>query len=138
MAHPAASGGCQCGAVRYRLTAPAIWTGFCHCRMCQRAHGAPVVLWVTVPSDGIVFDRGTPVWYRSSAAAERGFCAACGTPLAWKESQASAGDPGIDIAAATLDDPAAVQPEMHLWCESAVPWLTLADHLPRKPRGRAS
>jgi hypothetical protein len=95
-------------------------------------------VWVTVPSDGIVFDRGSLTWHRSSAAAERGFCAACGTPLAWKQSPAGVDDPGIDIAAVTLDDPSSLQPEMHLWCDSAVPWLSLADHLPRKPRGRTS
>jgi hypothetical protein len=32
MASPA-TGGCRCGAVRYRLTAPAIRAGFRHCRM---------------------------------------------------------------------------------------------------------
>jgi len=136
---PPAAGGCQCGAVRYRLTAPATWTGYCHCRMCQRAHGAPVVVWVTVPSDGVVFDRGALAWYRSSPEAERGFCAACGSPVAWKPvSAATAEDPGLDIAAATLDEPAGVHPEMHLWCESAMPWLAISDHLARKPRGRSS
>lgn len=133
-----ATGGCQCGAVRYRLTAPCVWTGYCHCRQCQRAHGAPVVLWLTVPSDGIVFDRGSLAWHRSSPQAERGFCAACGSPLAWKAATpAEANDPGIDIAAASLDDAGDVRPEMHLWCDSAVPWLSIADDLPRLPRGRA-
>ncbi|TWS99653.1 GFA family protein [Reyranella sp. CPCC 100927] len=135
---PPAAGGCQCGAVRYRLTAPATWTGYCHCRMCQRAHGAPAVVWLTVPSDGIVFDRGAPQWYRSSPEAERGFCTMCGSPLAWRPVATRGDDPGIDIAATTLDDSTAVAPQMHLWCDSAMPWLAIDDHLPRKPQGRAS
>jgi hypothetical protein len=135
---PPAAGGCQCGAVRYRLTVPAVWTGFCHCRMCQRAHGAPVVVWLTVPSAGITFERGALSWYSSSPEAERGFCPRCGTQLVWKPSPMPAADPGRDIAAATLDDPSSLEPEMHLWCESAMPWLTIDDGLPRKPHGRMS
>lgn len=39
-------GGCRCGAIRYRITGEPLSAGFCHCRMCQRAAGAPVVAWV--------------------------------------------------------------------------------------------
>ena len=35
-------GGCLCGAVRYRAARMAR-AGLCHCRMCQKASGAPVV-----------------------------------------------------------------------------------------------
>ena len=41
-------GGCLCGAVRYRLEGPPLHADYyCHCRMCQRAAGAPVVAWGT-------------------------------------------------------------------------------------------
>lgn len=42
-------GGCRCGKVRFRVTAPPLDAGYCHCRMCQRNCGAPVVAWVTFP-----------------------------------------------------------------------------------------
>ena len=29
------SGGCACGAIRYRSTGPARYMGNCHCRHCQ-------------------------------------------------------------------------------------------------------
>ena len=35
------TGGCQCGAVRYRLDAPPNDANICHCRMCQKATGSP-------------------------------------------------------------------------------------------------
>ena len=35
------AGGCQCGAVRYRLEAKPKATSICHCRMCQKASGGP-------------------------------------------------------------------------------------------------
>ena len=43
------TGGCLCGEVRYRITATPVEALYCHCRMCQRAHGAPVIAWLTVP-----------------------------------------------------------------------------------------
>ena len=43
-------GGCLSGKVRFRLAAEAIETGYCHCRMCQRNTGAPVVAWTTFPA----------------------------------------------------------------------------------------
>ena len=39
------TGGCLCGAIRYRITGAPVEALYCHCRMCRRAHGAPVVAW---------------------------------------------------------------------------------------------
>lgn len=39
------AGGCLCGAVRFEVNQPAISTGFCHCRICQKFTGAPVGVW---------------------------------------------------------------------------------------------
>ena len=35
------AGGCQCGAIRFALSAPPAKISICHCRMCQKASGAP-------------------------------------------------------------------------------------------------
>src|SRR5260370_24713374 len=37
-------GGCACGAVRYRLTAPPLIVHACHCRDCQKQSGSAFVL----------------------------------------------------------------------------------------------
>ena len=136
MLTPPFEGGCQCGAVRYRSDAPAHRSNFCHCRMCQRQTGAPLVVWVTVPEAALKQLGAAPAFWRSSPKAERGFCARCGTPLYWRSSGPQR--PGeaamIDIAAGTLDDPTGVAATEHIWCESAMPWLKLADGLPRHPR----
>jgi hypothetical protein len=34
------SGGCQCGAVRFRVDGELGRASICHCRMCQKAFGA--------------------------------------------------------------------------------------------------
>jgi hypothetical protein len=42
------TGGCQCGAVRYRLLAPPNHASICHCRMCQKASGGPIMAFARV------------------------------------------------------------------------------------------
>src|SRR5437660_8773358 len=98
------TGGCLCGRIRYRITAAPVEALYCHCRMCQRAHGAPVIAWVTVPLDAFAVTAGDPAAYRSSAKATRHFCRTCGTPLTWR----GAVNPHlVDVSIATLDDRAA-------------------------------
>jgi hypothetical protein len=122
------TGGCLCGAVRYRITSAPVEALYCHCRMCQRAHGAPVIAWVTVPLDAFVVTAGNPVAYRSSDKALRHFCGSCGTPLTWR---ATDNPRLVDISIASLDNPRAVEPTLHIWTESQIPWFEIADQLPR-------
>ena len=126
----ALTGGCLCGGVRYQIVGKPAEALYCHCRMCRLAHGAPVVAWVTVPLDGFAVTAGEPVAYRSSSKAMRHFCGSCGTPLTWRASD----DPRlVDISIATLDNPEAVAPALHVWTESRIAWFDTADHLPRHP-----
>jgi hypothetical protein len=120
-------GGCLCGAVRYRATAVPAKASYCHCRMCQRSAGAPVMAWVSVPASTLVYVAGAPRIYPSSAKAQREFCSACGTQLVFREH----GDVDIDIAAASLDDPALLPPQYHIWRMSRIAWFETADSLPR-------
>ena len=125
-------GGCLCGAVRYRISAEPHHAGYCHCRMCQRSAGAPVVAWLTGPSDGFAWISGEPAVYRSSPKAERLFCPRCGTQLVFREPA----DPDrLDVTLASLDDPAAVRPGHHIWTSSRIGWFDVADDLPRYPEG---
>ena len=129
-------GGCLCGGVRYRVSAEPSHADYCHCRMCQRSTGAPVVPWLTVAREGFAWTAGEPAVYRSSASAERLFCPACGTQLAFRD----LADPlALDVTVASLDEPAAVPPSHHIWTSSRVAWFELADDLPRYPeRGPAA
>jgi hypothetical protein len=101
---------------------------YCHCRMCQRAAGAPVIAWSTWPADRFAWSQGEPKSFASSAKGERWFCPSCGTPLTF----VGPGDPTqVDVMLASLDDPAAFPPGCHAWTMSRVPWLEIADELPR-------
>ncbi len=78
------TGGCQCGAVRYRLMGEPAGASVCYCRMCQKASGGPFMSFGGVGLDELVWTRGTPKIFASSALAERGFCADCGTPMTYR------------------------------------------------------
>lgn len=128
MAETTLEGGCQCGAVRYAVEGPPLLTALCHCTMCRRASAAPAVAWAMFRESQMRFTRGAPASYASSPEAKRGFCAACGTPLCFTASYI----PGlIDIAIGSLDQPERVPPALHYWDSKRLPWLKLADDLPR-------
>src|SRR5712672_2077334 len=78
---PLLTGGCQCGAIRFALSAPPLKVSICHCRMCQKAVGAPFASFADIDRGDFTWTRGKPAAFRSSFFAERDFCADCGTPL---------------------------------------------------------
>ena len=123
-----ATGGCQCGAVRYAAHAPLEKVHYCHCRMCQRATGNLFAALAGVPADRLEWLRGEPAWFASSSVARRGFCCRCGTPLSFAYNDAAR----IYVTIGSLDDPAAVRPERHYGIESRLPWLHIADDLPHE------
>jgi hypothetical protein len=125
-----ATGGCLCGDIRYEIVKPAIDSGYCHCKMCQRFSGAPVIAGPTFPRDGVRFTKGQPTYYRSSAIAERGFCPRCGSSLTYKPLLRRWTD-WIFIFGGSIDGGFEFPPEWHLGIESHVPWLSIRDDLPR-------
>jgi len=121
-------GGCLCGKVRFRVVdAAAIDTGYCHCRMCQRNTGAPVVAWTTFPATGFSWTAGSPATYVSSPRVRRQFCAGCGSYLVFRQE----GSAEVSVNTASLDDPAPFPPRMHIFVESRIPWFRTDDKLPQ-------
>jgi hypothetical protein len=120
-------GGCLCGAVRYRFSAAPAASVHCHCTMCRRASGAPVVTWVTVPRDRFAFVQGQPVTYKSSASAERRFCPRCGSQLTFRSAR---WPDDIDVTLGTLDRAEDFPPDHHIFVSSRLAWLHLDEALP--------
>ncbi len=120
-------GGCLCGQLRYEARDP-IDAGYCHCRLCQRSSGAPVLAWASFPTASFCFTKGEPATYPSSARGRREFCTSCGTQIAFRGTPAPS---RVDVNIASLDDPASIEPEYHIWVGSRVPWLQIDDDLPR-------
>lgn len=130
MSAPRHAGGCLCGGVRYEVDGPIDDVAHCHCRMCQRAAGAPVVTWFTVPPSRFRVTLGELKTWRSSARGERGFCPGCGCQISFFHADCP---DGLDVTAASLDDPGLARPTRHIWTASRIPWLHLDDRLPQMP-----
>ena len=119
-------GGCLCGKVRFRVTAAGIDSGYCHCRMCQRNTGAPVVAWTTFPAASFSWMAGSPAIYVSSPNVQRQFCAECGSYMVFRIQDSKE----VSVNTASLDDPASFPPRMHIFTESRIPWFRTQDDLP--------
>jgi hypothetical protein len=118
------TGGCQCGAVRFRLA------GFgrasiCHCRMCQKAFGS--FFGPLVTAKGLEWTRGAPARFESSNVVTRGFCAKCGTPLTYEY------DGGVDVAIGALDDPKKAPPAIQVNPADMLPFFDRLHMLPFRP-----
>ena len=128
-------GGCACGRLRFAASAPPVECGYCHCGICRKTTGAPVLAYVSFPRAAFAYTLGVPDRYASSARGHREFCAHCGTQIAFRAAVAAA---TVDVNVGALDEPEAFAPEKHIWCEDAISWLQLADRLPRHRRGADS
>lgn len=107
------TGGCQCGAKRYRVEVEDRDAYLCHCRMCQRATGGVAIAFKSVARNAVTWEA-EPDRFRSSSFAQRGFCAACGTPLTYE----SDGHSHMDLTVGSFDDPSGFIPVSHSGVES--------------------
>jgi len=120
-------GGCACGAVRFEAQVDSDAAYLCHCRMCQRASGNVSLAMIGVEQAEVRWSQ-EPNWYRSSAIAERPFCATCGTSLGFRYVD---GTTKMDLTVAAFDDPSRFRPTSHFGAESIhEAWLDTSQ-LPR-------
>lgn len=115
------TGGCQCGAVRFRAENVGR-ASICHCRMCQKAFGGffgPLVTGL-----GVEWARRAPKYFASSNKARRGFCDECGTPLTYEHGDA------IELAIGSFDNPALVAPVIQVNLTDKLPFV---DSIPALP-----
>lgn len=121
--NPPYSGGCLCGAVRYRVTAEPETLYACHCTDCQRRNGAAFALSLVVRREAVEA-TGETKFYAVTLADGRikqnRACARCATRL-WGESLKSPAF--VIIQPGTLDDTTWLRPVAHIWTRSAQPWL---------------
>lgn len=129
MSSPALSGGCQCGAVRYRVSAGLRYPHLCHCRMCQKAAGNYFMALGASGRDEFALTRGEPKWFFSSDSVRRGFCGDCGTPLFFD----MPGTDFINVTLGSLDDPQQARPEAQSNLASKMVWFHDLDGLPQEP-----
>lgn len=122
-------GGCFCGAVRYRFD-DVFDAGYCHCSICRRSSGAALMAFANAPAAGFRLTRGAPRFVNTSGEFERAFCADCGTVMFSRSIDPARWDM-VSVHLGTLDSPARIEPAMHICHADRLPWLHVADALPR-------
>jgi hypothetical protein len=122
-------GGCACGEVRYRLTSDPLFVHCCHCLNCQRQTGSAFVINVLIETDRVELLAGEP--QQIDVPRDRGKqtiwrCPSCQIAL---YSQYTS--PRVRfVRAGTLDDPASVAPDVHIYTRSKLPWVELPESVP--------
>jgi hypothetical protein len=123
-------GGCSCGSVRYRLTGDPLFVHCCHCLDCQRQTGSAFVINILIEADQVEITTGEP----QSVAVPRGNgstqeilrCPSCEVAL-----YSHYTDPAVAfVRAGTLDEPASVSPDVHIFTRSKLPWVALPEGVP--------
>ena len=120
---PTHQGSCLCGAIHYQVFAPLKALSHCHCKQCQKGHGAAFASYASVARSALLIDRGDHLLatYHSSPTVARQFCSQCGSTLFWSESGGQFAD-WISVAVSTLDTPLEASKAKHLWLESRPQW----------------
>ncbi|MBB4190399.1 hypothetical protein GGE45_000783 [Rhizobium aethiopicum] len=111
------TGGCQCGAVRFRISGQLGRASICHCRMCQKQFGGFFSALVTAPEEGMEWTRGEPSYFQSSVNIDRGFCSNCGTPMTYRHPG------GLELAIGTFDDRNDLAPQIQVNYDARLPWV---------------
>lgn len=119
------TGGCLCGAVRYRSGEAPKYASYCHCGMCRKISGAPFTGFVEFPQPALEWTRKAPRQYQSSNGVIRGFCGDCGSSLTFEA------DGVVFMSQGSLDAPGQVAFNCHTYTESRLPGMELSDGLPQ-------
>jgi hypothetical protein len=126
------TGGCTCGAVRYRMMTRPLFVHCCHCRWCQRETGASFALNAMIEADRVVVSSGVPERVDTPSGSGKGQkifrCPYCRIAL-WSN-YAGAGDTLRFVRVGTLDQPDRLPPDIHIFTASRQPWVVLAPDIP--------
>jgi hypothetical protein len=126
----ACEGGCSCGEVRYRLASEPLFVHCCHCLNCQRQTGSAFVINMLIEADRVQVLAGTPQPVevpRDDGSTQRIFrCPSCQV-AAFSE---YGGRAVRFVRGGTLDEPAGIAPDVHIYTRSKLPWISLPDSVP--------
>jgi hypothetical protein len=123
-------GGCACGAVRYRLTSDPLFVHCCHCLNCQLQTGSAFVINLLIETDRVELLAAEPVPVSvPRSGGDEQIVWRCPTCQIAVYSQYTS--PRLRfVRAGTLDEPASVSPDVHIFTRSKLPWVTLPDSVP--------
>ena len=125
------TGGCLCGALRFRIEGKLGPIGHCHCGTCQKAQGVAFATTARVSKDAFRWTTNETFLreYESTPGKQRSFCARCGSKLfaAWSDQDQ------LILRLGSLDEDPYTRPVIHIWTEERADWFTISDQLPQWP-----
>ena len=126
------NGGCQCGAVRYRIDGTPGPLYACHCTECRKQSASAFGLSLVVRRRDLTLTAGSPrTWTRPTdggGTLDCRFCPTCGTRV-WHEDGPEA--EALSLKAGSLDQPPDLSAAIHIWTRSACPGVVIPDDASR-------
>ncbi len=121
-------GGCACGAVRYSFSVKPMITNCCHCSLCQRQTGSAFVINAIIETSALMV-TGETATIETPSPSGKGQkivrCATCHVAL-WSH-YGGAGPALAFVRVGTLDNPTAIQPDVHIFTSTKQPWVRLPE-----------
>ena len=122
------TGACFCGRIAAELHGEPFWICYDHDDDCRRALGSPLTIWIGYRPDQFRLIRGAPKAFSKTEGVVRTFCPDCGTSIGYR-------DRGLAdetyLAIGFMDHPEQFQPAAHAYWQMKLPWIDVADQLPR-------
>lgn len=123
------TGGCVCGAIRFRCRLSSDAVVACHCEQCRRQSGHVWACVTTVQGALEIEDAQNLRWWRYKRS-ERGFCAQCGAYLFWR----APGGEEVDISAGALDETSGLKLVSEIFLDEKGAYYELRPGLTRHAR----
>ncbi len=115
------AGGCRCGQVRLKVSAPPVITMACHCAGCQKMSASAYVLTMMVPASGLEITAGETAPGGLQQTLDHRFCAFCKT---WMFTRADPTGQFVNLRPTVLDDHNWVEPFVECCVTEKLAWAT--------------
>ncbi len=121
------SGQCYCGRVRLSADTDPLVVAYCHCSDCRRWTGSPLPAFAAIPVSDLTINPNIEE-REHSPGVHRRHCPDCGSALTARFSYLP---DQVYLPIGILDQAAKLAPSLHCHADKALPWLHVADDLPR-------
>lgn len=124
------TGGCVCGAVRFRTSGRLRGVVYCHCSQCRRQTGHYFAATKVALADIAIEGSERLTWFSASEFARRGFCSTCGSVMFWQRN----GEDHVSVMAGGFDSLSGLAGEAHIFVADKGDYYEIEDGLPQFPR----
>jgi len=124
-------GSCFCGAIEIDALGEPFWISWDHDSDCRKAIGGPLTIWIGYKADQIIYVTGTPKTFSKTPGVVRSFCGNCGTSIGYQDEGLPA---EVYLCIGFMDAPQCFEPAAHGYWSERLPFLEMADSLPREGR----